>query len=147
MQFLPNHGQLLQAILASSQEEDDEDDINGEREEFFDREEAKWAAQENLPEGAFVVATFENEVENWTTWTSEKTFYVCKIPDKNNAYLLFQLDWDDNWESWQFYSCAAVVEAPNKEAATKQLLREFALSSIQNSGGGEWEAFLRSLLV
>ena len=99
----------------------------------------------HIPSDALEVAEFSAEVENWNTWKQQSFFYVCRVPKRNNTYLLFSFDWDDNWTKWTRQPRGA-VEGPNSlESASEVLLRKFAEDNIGDSGNSDWRDFLRGL--
>jgi len=103
--------------------------------------------EENNPDDAIHVAEFRDQVENVTiTWRLEANYYVCKVPDEENAYLLFNIDWDDNNGSYEINVLLAIRGCSDHEEAKPLLLKKFGQDNLPNAGGGEYENFLRSLI-
>ncbi len=100
------------------------------------------------PSDAREVEVYTSQTDNMTTtWVSEKHFCVCRVPFKKNTYLLFCIDWDDNFGCWTRYSCCAVEGESSYESAEKELLNNYYEKNIKNSGDGrsKWSRFLKSL--
>ena len=102
--------------------------------------------EENIPDGTIHVAAFRDEVENvTTTWRSEVNYYVCDVPDEENAYLLFDIDWDDNNGSYEINVLLGIRSCSDLREARRLLLKKFGQDNLTNAGGGEYEMFLRDL--
>ena len=114
MELVENHDQLLSEVSGPHV---------GQPEDDYDREESRENEQSRLMPGAVLVARFEDEVQNWTSWILESEYYVCEVPVKSATYLFFELSWDDNWGNWQWRSCAVVSEAPDQKEAIQTLLK------------------------
>ena len=115
----------------------EDEDYNPKEFEFF---------VENIPDDAIHVAEFRDEVENVNmTWRLEANYYVCKVPDEENTYLLFDIAWDDNMGSYEINVFLAIRGCNNHEEAKPLLLKKFGQDNLPNAGGGEYEIFLRSL--
>jgi hypothetical protein len=101
--------------------------------------------EELNPSDAVYVAEFSAEVENWTTWKQQSYFYVCKVPKHRDTYLLFAINWDDNWGHWERESWDAVEGLDTHEGATAVLLQHFADEHLEDAGDGEWKEFLEGV--
>ena len=99
------------------------------------------------PTGTFEVAYFEDIVESWTSWFQSSYFYAYKLPQKAGIYLLFSIEWDDNWNVWQRNPLMA-VESDDETTTTvvKAVLKEFARERLDESGNGAWNEFLKSII-
>ena len=80
------------------------------------------------------------------TWRIESKYYVCKVPDTLDTYLLFDIGWDENMEDWSRESLQAASGCVSHFEASKFLLRSFAKERLPTAGGGEFEIFLKKLL-
>lgn len=139
MELVGNHDKLLSEVLCPNVGQPEDDD--------YDRDESREKEQSRLMPSAALVAHFEDEVQNWTSWILELEYYVCEVPGKSATYLLFELSWDDNWGNWQWRSCAAVSEAPDQKEAIQTLLKHYARSELEFEQEGEWRNFLEKLLA
>ena len=52
------------------------------------------------------------------------------------TYLLFSIDWDDNWGNWVRLPLCAIKGVVSYEEASKLLLIKFAKESLDNAGDG-----------
>lgn len=98
------------------------------------------------PEGTFEVAYFEDVIESWTSWVQRSYYYVYKVPQQSNIYLLFEISWDDNWSIWQRNPLAAIESDDKTVSVGKVLLREFAKERLDRSGSGAWNEFLSAII-
>ena len=98
--------------------------------------------EELNPPDAIEVAEFSDEVENWTTLKQQSYFYVCKVPILKDTFLLFAINWDDNWERWERQSWGAVEGLDTHENASNVLLKHFANENLNNAEEGKWKRFL-----
>lgn len=135
MKFIKEHDQLLEDVFG---DELPEDLVLTDSSDYYGLEDLN-------PPDAIEVANFSDEVENWTTWNLQSHFYVCKVPKLKDTYLLFAIDWDDNWGQWERKSWDAVEGLDTHQSAAAVLLKHFADENIEHAGGGGWELFLESL--
>lgn len=98
------------------------------------------------PEGTVQVAYFEDVIESWTSWVQRSYYYVYKVPQQSNIYLLFEISWDDNWSVWQRNPLAAIESEDGIVSVGKVLLKEFAKERLDGAGHGAWNEFLRSII-
>lgn len=98
--------------------------------------------EELNPKDAIEVAQFSGDVENWTTWRQQTFFYVCGVPEHNYTFLLFAINWDDNWGCWERQSWGAIHGLSTHENAASSLLKNFAVEHLENADDGEWKKFL-----
>lgn len=98
--------------------------------------------EELNPSDAIEVAEFSDEVENWTTWKQQSYFYVCKVPILKDTFLLFAINWDDNWERWERQSLGAVEGLDTHKNASNVLLKHFANENLNNAEESKWKRFL-----
>ena len=135
MKFIQNHQPIFEKVFTDDMSEDTDGSNSSDHSEL----------EEMNPSDTIEVAEFSAEVENWTTWIQRSFFYVCKVPKLEQTYLLFEIDWDDNWGQWKRYSHGAVEGANSHDDAGVFLLRHFAEENIENAGDGEWKEFLEEL--
>lgn len=107
----------------------------------------RFELEELNPEEAVMVAEFETEVYNWTCWAVRHYFYVYPVPDETACYLLFTIDYDDNWGVWDSNSLGAVRGPASGYEAAKLLLQQYAKENIDTEGEDEWNAFLNKLMT
>ena len=105
------------------------------------------------PKDAIEVIDFENEFNHTdgeqgfaVTWRIESKYYVCKVPNTVDTYLLFDIGWDDNMEDWSRESLQAASGCGSHVEASKFLLRSFAIERLPNAGSGEFADFLKKIL-
>lgn len=137
MKFIKDHQLLLNQVFGP----EIPDDL--ELSNFHDHSEL----EKLNPSDAIEAAEFSDEVENWTTWKQQTYFYVCKVPGLIDTYLLFAIDWDDNWGCWKRQSWCAVEGLSTHKSAATVLLKQFAKDNLNNAGSGGWREFLKSLLL
>ena len=79
--------------------------------------------EDNNPEDTITVATFNNEIDDSPShsWKQETTYYVCQVPRKEKTYILFSIDWDDNWGRYERSIHAAVEECDSIELQEEKL--------------------------
>ena len=54
-----------------------------------------------------------------------ETFYICRVPELgDDAYLLFSIYWDTDWELWKKKLGCACVGASSHIEASKYLLKQ-----------------------
>ena len=106
LEIIENHQSLFDHILG----DEIPDDIPiGDSDNHCDLEELN-------PPDAIEVADFDAEVDSsFTTWVLRVYFYVCADPDSKSTYLLFAIDWDDNWGQWRREPRGAVKGASSHE--------------------------------
>ena len=105
--------------------------------------------EDNNPEDTITVATFNNEIDDSPShsWKQETTYYVCQVPRKEKTYILFSIDWDDNWGRYERSIHAAVEECDSIEKAKTVLLKKYAVDRLSNRGGGEFAEFSEQLIM
>ena len=104
--------------------------------------------EELNPSDAIEVAAFDSEVDGFAiTWIGKCYYYVCIVPDEVDTYLLFNIDWDDNWETWTRDSLCAASGVASHHAASKVLLNKFAQESLEGEGEGKWRKFLEGFII
>ena len=105
--------------------------------------------EDNNPEDTITVATFNNEIDDSPShsWKQETTYYVCQVPRKEKTYILFSIDWDDNWGRYERSIHAAVEECDSIEKAKTVLLKKYAVDRLSNRGGGEFAEFIEQLIM
>ncbi len=144
--FLENPERFLEVILDPIDDDGDEDEYESEsEEEYLDRDDARYSEESRLPAGAKLLASFSDEVENWTTWELESYFYLCPIPGHANSYALVILSWDDNWERWDWEIPLAIENQPDAESAKRSLLNAFVKERYDADSDSEWNQFVKSL--
>lgn len=100
------------------------------------------------PEDAIGVAEFDSVLDGCaTSWVGRCFYYVCTVPDETACYLLFSIDYDDNYGTWDRCSLGAVKGPASHHDASKVLLHQYAKENIETAGGGEWEEFLEELMT
>jgi hypothetical protein len=108
----------------------------------------EYELEELNPQDAIQVAEFDSEVDGYAiTWVSKCFYYVCSMPSEPDTYLLFSIDYDDNYETWERRSLVALRGPASHHDASKLLLKKFAQENIETAGGGEWEEFLEELMT
>ncbi|MDB2324740.1 hypothetical protein N9W44_04175 [Alphaproteobacteria bacterium] len=136
MKFIEEHKLLLNEVFE-----------NGIPEDLDLSNSADHSKLEELnPLDAIEVAEFSDEVENWTIWKQQSYFYVCKVPKHEDTYILFAIDWDDNWGTWERQSCSAVEGVKTHKSASSVLLKHFVNENIENADDGNWKQFLTKFL-
>jgi hypothetical protein len=146
--FLENPERFLEVILDPIDDDGDEDEDEDEdesEEEYLDRDDVRDSEESRLPVGAELLASFSDEVENWTTWELESYFYLCPIPGHVNSYALVILSWDDNWERWDWEIPHAIKNQPDAESAKRLLLNAFVEARYEAGSDSEWNQFVKSL--
>jgi hypothetical protein len=147
--FLENPERFLEVILDpiddDDGDEDEDEDEDESEEEYLDRDDARYSEESRLPAGAKLLASFSDEVENWTTWELESYFYLCPIPGHANSYALVILSWDDNWERWDWEIPQAIENQSDAESARRSLLNAFVKERYDPSSDSEWNQFVKSL--
>lgn len=107
----------------------------------------EYELEELNPEDAVQVTEFNSEMYGFpNSWVSKCFYYVCSMPSEPTCYLLFSIDYDDNYGTWERCSLGAVRGPASIHEASKALLHRFAKEEIDSAGGGEWEEFLQSLI-
>jgi hypothetical protein len=141
-EFLADPRQYLDAILSAVEEEQEEDDTE---EEFFDKDEARYVEEDRLPKGAVSIASFSDEVENWTSWDLEAHVFVSPVPEQENSYALLILNWDDNWGRWDWEVPVALKNQKDASTAKDYLLEAFVKERYEPGSDSEWNQFVKSL--
>jgi hypothetical protein len=136
-EFLDDAEKFLEIILGVV----DEDEDGG-----LDREDARYSEESRLPAGAVLLASFTDEVENWTTWELETYLYLCPIPKHVNSYALVILSWDDNWERWDWEIPLAIGDQTDATSAKGSLLEAFVKERCDPKSDSAWDHFLKSLV-
>lgn len=99
------------------------------------------------PDDAVFLGHFEAEVETVSNdWTAMTDFYVCGVPDTDSTYLLYSLDWNDNWSRWERIANCAVTGVRNIQIAIAVLKESFAKSQLALAQD-EWHEFLSGWLT
>ena len=105
------------------------------------------------PKDAIEVIDFKDEFDHAdgeqgfaVTWRIESKYYVCKVPNTVDTYLLFDIGWDENMEDWSRESLQAASGCVSHFEASKFLLGSCAKERLPTAGGGEFEVFLKKLL-
>lgn len=102
--------------------------------------------EECIPDDAIYATEFIDQVENvMTTWRLESTYYVCKVPERDNQFVLFDIAWDDNNGTYEINAIVGIKGCKNHEEAKPLLLEKFGQDNLAHAGGGEYEIFLRTL--
>jgi hypothetical protein len=72
------------------------------------------------------INNINSEIGNSEGATHEtETFYICKVPELgDDAYLLFSIYWDTDWELWKKKLGCACVGASSHIEASKYLLKQ-----------------------
>ncbi len=140
-EFLADPHIYLDAILSPVEEEQEEDS----EEEFFDKDDARYAEEDRLPSEAVFIASFSDEVENWTTWDLEAHVFISQIPDQENGYALLILSWDDNWGRWDWEVPIALKNQKDALTAKIHLLKAFVKERYEPSSDSDWNQFVKSL--
>lgn len=127
IEFLKSPADLIETILTPLPPQDDEDD-----DPLAGLYEGKPNALRQLPAGASEVASFQKDVDHspGLTWHIELTLFVVVIPTIENAFALLCLDWNDNWDRWEWLCDHAVGGASSKGEATASLLGAYRASMI-----------------
>lgn len=99
------------------------------------------------PKDTSEIAQFDNIVEGWTTWLQSTYYYVTSVPDREGLFLLFQIDWDGNWETWERVPLLVVKSGKPQSLVSKILLRKFAEKRLPSSGEGDWHDFLKKIIA
>lgn len=100
------------------------------------------------PPDTIEVAEFDTEVDGFTTtWVGKCYYYICNVPGEADTYLLFNIDWDDNWGTWNRSSLCAAKGLTSHHEASIILLNKFVEESLENAGEGEWRKFLEGLVT
>jgi hypothetical protein len=135
--FLENCDDLFDMVF----KEEIPDEINvGNPNDHFELEELN-------PTDAIQISEYDAETYNWTSWVEKTYFYCCAVPKMTKTYLLFSIDWDDNWGSWVRLPLCAIKGVVSYEEASKLLLIKFAKESLDNAGDGLWADFLSPALM
>lgn len=142
--FLDNPEGFLKVILTPI--DDNSDEVENEDEEELDRDDARYLEVSRLPAGAKLLASFNDTVDNWTTWELESYFYLCAIPGHANSYALVILSWNDNWERWDWEIPLAIENQPDAESAKRLLLNAFVQKRWESDPNSGWNNFLESLV-
>ena len=109
---------------------------------------ALYSLEELNPNDTIEAADYDAEIYNWTSWISRQVFYVCSAPTLDNTYILFSLNWDDNWGRWERLSHCAIRASLPIEEAKIILLNEFAKDHIDNisDDNDPWSEFIKTLV-
>ena len=103
--------------------------------------------EDQNPSDAIEVAQRYDEVDGGRfTWIINTHYFVCSVPKRKTTYLLYAIDWDDNYGVWQRESCAAVRGVNSIEEAIHSLLTKFAKEHIAGAETGNWRDFLEQFL-
>ena len=100
---------------------------------------------DRLPSEAVFIASFSDEVENWTTWDLEAHVFISQIPDQENGYALLILSWDDNWGRWDWEVPIALKNQKDALTAKIHLLKAFVKERYEPSSDSDWNQFVKSL--
>jgi len=115
--------------------------------ESADPEESKEYHLSRLTKHSVLLTTFENEMENWSTWIQESHFYAFLYKqDGEELSLLVELNWDDNWGNWEWVTLKQIKSSSNLQADGWKLLRLHASENIKTAGTGGWADFLKTVL-
>ena len=98
------------------------------------------------PKETFEVAYFEDIVESWTSWLQRSYYYVYKLPKRADIYLLFSIEWNDNWSVWERNPLISIRSNDETTTVVRALLKEFARERLGDSGNGAWNEFLKSII-
>ncbi len=78
-----------------------------------------------LPVEAITIGHNKDEIENWTTWTTDDIFIVLALNNKKWDWALFRISWDDNWGCWAWTSdCRIKGDFKSHELPAAIMLRE-----------------------
>ena len=104
--------------------------------------------EELNPIDALQVAEFYSEVNSVvTTWINKCYYFICKVPNHTETYLLFSISWDDNWGVWDRIPLYAAKGLVSDHEASSVLLTEFAKENLEIEGDdSEWKRFLEGLI-
>ena len=81
--------------------------------------------------------------------TSEQPRIEVALKANNKSptsYLLFSIEWDDNWNVWERNPLMAVESDDETTTVVKAVLKEFARERLDESGNGAWNEFLKSII-
>ncbi len=92
---------------------------------------------DRLPDSAWEVASFEDEVDHspGVTWKIDITLFVLPLKGKLSGMALLELGWDDNWGRWEWRCPAAVSGSVTSELAEATLLAAYRDECLPNSEG------------
>ena len=100
-----------------------------------------------LPEHAILLTTFEDEIENWSTWIQESLYFVLHhIQQNDRVSLLIELKWDDNWGMWEWEILSHVVASSDIRQDGWEMIKAYAAMNLETAGQGEWANFLKELI-
>jgi hypothetical protein len=85
----------LHFLTASN--EDNEDD-----EEEMDNDEIKENMESKIPVQTIFLGSIETDVENWTSWSVQDSYYIHPLTNEQFDWALFRITWDDNWGRWEW---------------------------------------------
>jgi hypothetical protein len=141
IEFLKPTADLIETILLPLPPQDDED-----HDPLAGLYEGKPNALRQLPAGAREVASFQTNVNPipGLMWHTELSLFVVVIPTIENAFALLCLDWNDNWDRWEWLCEHAVGGASSKGEATASLLGAYRASMI-GSAQDDFLEFIESL--
>ncbi len=111
-----------QDLLDKLLEEIPEDD-EGELRDQYEEEQRLLCSADHL-------ASLESEVDNWTTWRTEKHLYLCHLAE-DDRYALVIRDWEDNWGAWVWDAPYVVSGAPGPEAASAALVKAYVAANLR----------------
>jgi hypothetical protein len=94
-----------------------------EEENEYDRYAELERMQDMIPADAIEIGTFEDEVENFTSWEISNHYYVIPWKGKDFDWALFRISWDDNWGRYDWDACARVAGVVEGRTAAKLMLQ------------------------
>lgn len=100
-----------------------EDAFDEEGEQIVDNDEILEQMTEAIPADAIGLGTFEDVVENWTSWQSNDRYYVLPWKGEDFDWALFRISWDDNWGRYGWEACARVAGVADGRAAARVMLK------------------------
>ena len=79
-----------------------------EGEPILDNDEILEQMLDVIPADALSLGSFEDEVDNFTSWQTNDRYYVVPWKGEDFDWALFRISWDDNWGRFQWESCGRV---------------------------------------
>ena len=103
----------LNSLEEDSDQENDLDD---------DERPSKERLEEKLPSGSLEIGRIDSDVENWTTWKIDETFYIVPLKEDEFEWAFVRISFDDNWGRYDWLYVARFAGFPNPWEAAKEIL-------------------------
>lgn len=97
------------------------------------------------PSDSIFIGRYESDFESVNAdWRLISEFYICCVPNHQDVYLLYSIDWDDNWTRWQHNAWFAIEGVTEENLAKNFLIENFVKSQLPNAED-DWREFLNGL--